>query len=173
MDTEQRTTTKQTAIYTVITDDGVYGGKTTDIKTRFRCHRRRWPNCHITIDTWLPVGVDWVDAERQHIATLRASGLVILNKNDGGGGPVQGSEESRAKQSLASRGKSKSAEHRANISKGLLGNKNGKGLPVGRKHTEEHRANISAAVRGHSQSLEWVAKRVTSRLATLETKKNA
>lgn len=149
----------------------VYGGKTVDPTERFRRHRHTWPGCVPIIHRWVPVGGDWVEAERAHVAVLRATGAIVLNKNGGGGGPVEHTDAAKAKQSLAGRGRVKSEAHRLAIGVGLRGNKNGKGLPAGRKLTAEHREAIGNGVRGRTQRPEWVQKRVESRAATIASQR--
>ena len=80
------------------------------------------------------------DLERTLIASLRQTGYLLANFNDGGEGSTNPSSEIRAKMRAAKIGKTWSAEHCANISAALKG----------RKKSPEHVAKVSAALKGRS-----------------------
>jgi len=97
-------------------------------------------------------------------------------------------EETKKKMSMASKGKPKTKEHGKNISQGLKGKKKStehvRKLAEARKghiKSDETRAKLSLALKGmpskrkgrtfEKQSQEWVDKRMASKKATLENKK--
>ena len=120
---------------------------------------------------------DWVKREKFWIKKFRKEGHPLCNKNDGGGGPTEQTEEVNAKRSESVK-KSWTDERRAEESK----RKSGKGNPMyGRHHTEESRAKESKTWQekggGHwarnKQSTEHVARRVESRKASWTPEKSA
>lgn len=132
--------------------DGVirYVGQTvTALEERLKNHLRHarkykhrrvscWINSVVAAGSSLEVIVlesnaTWNDAERRHIANLRAKGHNLANGTDGGDGAL---------------GAPKSAEARAKISAALKG----------RKKSPEHVASMAAAMRGKSPSATTRAK---------------
>ncbi len=99
---------------------------------------------------------DGAEAERQVIATLRASGRRLTNLTDGGDGTPGyfPSAETRAKLSASRRGRKASPEHRARISAAL----------TGLRKSPEHVARNAAARRGAKQTPEHVARRAATRV---------
>lgn len=94
------------------------------------------------------------DLERREIA----SRTNLLNCTTGGEGLINPSAETRAKMSKTRTGRKLSAQHRANLSLGKIGNKN----TLGYKHREESKAKMSAARKGKKQSPEQIAKRAAT-----------
>lgn len=107
------------------------------------------------------VSEDWKEQEKFWIKKFREEGHPLCNKNDGGGGVTEMSEEDRAKRSKAlsgenhpNWGKHRSRETRVKIGVSLLGKKNpnygkdhsGENGPMFGKHqTEEARAAVARA----------------------------
>jgi len=105
------------------------------------------------------------------IASLRKSGVRLLNCTDGGEGCVNPSTEVREKLSAAARGKTHSPESRAKISaasKGRLLSPDGRAKlsksMMGRKRSPETCARIGAASRGRKYSQEIRAKMSKSQM---------
>jgi hypothetical protein len=129
------------------------------------------------------------EAEVYEIQRQQDLGCNLTNLTDGGDGPMRGRKHTfaaRAAISAANResmkGNKNFAErrHKPESIEKIRTSKLGKARPdsvrwavaaaqLGRKHSVEHNAKIGAAHKGRTQSAEWVAKRVASRLAnTLE-----
>jgi hypothetical protein len=87
------------------------------------------------------------------------------NMTDGGEGSFNPSDETRAKYSLARKGKAKTAEHKAKIAAGNLGKSRGLGKPK----SVEHNLKVSNALMGNKNSVgrkdsaETIAKRKATR----------
>jgi hypothetical protein len=102
----------------------------------------------------------WKSLETFWIGYLRFLGFNVLNKNNGGGGPIFLSEETRHKISKASIGKSRNKGRRhseeskqkiSNSMKGILRPESGEKISKSKKgipQSETHRKNIGDAIRG-------------------------
>ena len=87
----------------------------------------------------------WVKREKFWIKKFRAEGHPLCNKNSGGGGITEHTEEVIARISLALTGRDFSEEHRANLSKANSGENN----PMYGKHqSQEARVKTSNALLG-------------------------
>lgn len=164
----------KTKIYTLLDKDGVihYVGKTVQrLEHRLSvhiCHARMGhesPNHRMnwirkclsegyvpTIRLLEEVEGDGCQEEISYIKFFRDSGLDLVNGTDGGDGSLGNknalghhhSDESRAKISIARKGRKASAEARAAMSLGHMGNKSN----LGRSLPTETRAKMSAAHKG-------------------------
>lgn len=142
------------SIYFLHTGDFVprYAGRTTvPVGRRLAEHRRGSPEHggqrHKVVDKTLELfvvrdGIEGmgVPEEKEYIALLRSAGYVLWNKNHGSGGPGHPSDESRAKMSLASTGRTLTEEAKAKISASRMG--------VGVPHTEATKAKMSVTRTG-------------------------
>jgi hypothetical protein len=194
------------------TDDIRYVGKSINPKRRYREHLqkaksagRKWP-----VASWIAallaknefplmtilneVGEqEWEDEERYWIAKFRAEKCRLLNLTDGGEGHHNPSAEARVKMG-ANRGRTFSAQARANMGKSHIGRKvsaktidalifRNKNIPFseerkrrigaaqkGKKISEAHRAALSGAHKGVKKSEEMLRKR-SATIATVEGKK--
>lgn len=117
-------------------------------------------------------------SEKRLIKMLKNAGFDLANKTDGGEGAAGAIRtiETRNKQSdsaklrgmprdtlnaahAARRGCKLTAEHRAKVSKSLIGNKRRHGI----LHSDEAKKKISASNKGKTMSKETIAKRVATR----------
>ena len=121
---------------------------------------------HVRTMEVVPVEQDWCARERYWIATMRVlyPGC-CLNVSDGGEGPggLIHSAETRAKISIANRGRKLSPETCARISAAMRGRKH----PLGGQRKEcspETRAKMSASKKGTKRSAETRAKISAARL---------
>jgi hypothetical protein len=115
----------------------VYIGKTVHPKTRKNHHVQKYGHditYHIIDEVNSSCREDWEPLESYWIEQFRQWGFEVVNKNNGGGGPIYKTLESRQKQSNSLKGRSKPTNHGINVS---LANK---GKP---KHSDESRRNIS------------------------------
>lgn len=124
---------------------------------------------------------DWVEREKFWIKKFREEGHPLCNKNDGGGGPTEVSEEAKSRMreshlgkkhteetktkiGEAHTGKKRSEEAKANMSKAHIGKHPSEETRVkmsktrtGKPKSEEHKAKISKSLMDHEGH--WLGKR--------------
>lgn len=83
----------------------------------------------------------WQEREREWISALLAGGASLTNSTEGGRGPLEPSQQSRARMRAAKIGRAQTTQHRARVSAAL------KGKPKPPR-TVEHCAALSAACMG-------------------------
>ena len=130
-------------------DSRRYVGITRHPKGRLQNHKRTklWVDQMLILETFSDN--DWKTIEKKHIAFWKQLGP-LENKNDGGGGCLEHSEEARVKISVAQIGNTKT---------------------LGKKYQEETKAKMSAAKMGHAVSEETRAKLSAAAFAQWERKK--
>lgn len=151
-------------IITNIVNAKQYVGITSNLKARWSKHRKAAGDCpalHAAIKKYGHENfafthiADAFDLE----AACKLEQLLIVDHNtkypsgynmtDGGEGGFNPSDETRAKYSLARKGKKKSDEHKAKISLGNLGKSRG----LGKSKSSEHNAKVGVSMKGNKNSL--------------------
>lgn len=97
----------------------VYIGKTINPQTRKNHHIQRFGyniEYNIIDEVHSLLGKDWKYLESYWIEQFRQWGFETINKNEGGGGPIYKTLESRRKQSKSLQGKPKPFNHGINVS---------------------------------------------------------
>lgn len=115
----------------------VYIGKTKNPNSRKAHHYQKYGKniTYSIIDTIDSLKrEDWEPLESYWIEQFKQWGFKVLNKNNGGGGPIYKTLKSRQKQSISLKGRSKPLNHGYNVSKA------NKGKP---KHNNESKHKIS------------------------------
>lgn len=121
------------------------------MRDRRACHRVNWLQALKRLDLLPSIVIlaevsedEWQAAERQWITYFKDQGADLVNETEGGDG-LKGfvhSIQSRIKMSLAKKGKPKTKEHAAAISRSLIGNNRFKG----HTHTGVNRAIMADAI---------------------------
>ena len=125
---------------------------------------------------------EWVEREKFWKLKFEAEGHPLCNKNDGGGGLTEVTEETRTKISKSKMGHKPTEETRAKMSKAKSGENNpmygkdmsGENNPMyGKHHTDKAKAKQSKAQMGHEVSEETrikISKANTGKKRSKETK---
>lgn len=102
----------------------VYIGQTRHPKQRNKAHKKTYGNDieYTIIDQINSISKsNWEPIESYWIEQLRYWGFNVINKNNGGGGPVFHTDEMRKNQSIILTGKIRSEEVKQRISKSMMG----------------------------------------------------
>lgn len=139
------------------TDKFIYVGKSNELKSRYSRLNHSHNDCvrefieekgedNFQVEPLETIqfktSEEWIEHEKFWIAKFRKEGHPLCNKNVGGGGPTEMSEEAKASISKALTGREVTEETKAKIRKARLGKSSGM---LGKHHTEETKAKMSKA----------------------------
>ena len=116
-----------------------YIGKTNNITARLKNHRNTYENAELKVISEV---IDWRRWEKYYIKKYRNLGYQLLNINEGGGGPLVTSEETKAKISKALTGRKVSKSTRKKMSLVRIGK------PLKQSMPANHGELISKAKKG-------------------------
>ena len=160
-------TSKANTIYALLDESNLvrYVGRSGDLKRRLRHHKsmRPWIKCMRVLQRCSSMQVE--RAEAMWVKFFKDCGHILENKNNGGGGLLAHTAETRAKISAAGIGRVASLETRHKMSVIMTGrirspeHKAALSLSLkGRVHSPETREKISRTNTGHTHTAETCAK---------------